>query len=165
MRLAALLCALLFMAFPVNAMQKTQQLFHIERSKNANIVRYDVNLGPDGKIDTKAPISGYWIMLAKGAGREELNSIEKRVYGFSVSEDKSKTFFLMKIKPFKDKGIKVYRLKNKYVAEMNVNGRPAYLFKVYINATDTKMFPKVNFIDLSGKDKKTGKDVCERIKE
>ena len=164
MRFASLFCALLFAAFPLNAAQ-SRQLFHIERNKNANIVRYDVNLDSKGNIDSKNPVSGYWIMLAKDARREELSSFEKRAYGFSVTQDKGKKLFIMKINPFKDRDIKVYRLKNKYLAEMNVNGKPAYLFKVYINAKDTLLLPKVKFIDLCGKDKKTGKDMCERIKK
>jgi len=38
-------------------------LFHIERSKNANIVQYDAQVAVDGRLFEKEPIVGYWIRL------------------------------------------------------------------------------------------------------
>jgi hypothetical protein len=135
----------------------------VERSKNVNVVHYDVNLAADGKIDPEKPVVVYWIMLAKDGHREGLNTIEKDVYGFKCTFDKSKTFYHMVMNIMKDREIKVYRQGKGYVAEININGKPAYLQKVFINSTETMLFPKVHFVDLFGKDKTTGKDVHERI--
>ena len=33
-----------------------QDLFRIERSKNANIIQYDAQVRPDGKLDRKKPV-------------------------------------------------------------------------------------------------------------
>jgi len=48
---------------------EARPLFRIERSKNANIVQYDVQLTPDGKIYSKEPVIAYWIRLAKDGNR------------------------------------------------------------------------------------------------
>jgi len=68
---------------PAAAQAKTQPLFIIERSKNANVVHYDARLDADGRLDPKEPVVAYWIMLAEDGRRENLNWIEKRkAYGF-----------------------------------------------------------------------------------
>src|ERR1039457_5763512 len=56
----------------------TQPLFIIERNKNANVVHYDAQLTTDGKLDPKGPVIAYWVLLAKGGRRQNLNWIEKK---------------------------------------------------------------------------------------
>jgi hypothetical protein len=63
---------------PAPAQKKTQPLFIIERSKNANVVHYDAQLTADGEIDPNEPVIAYWVMLATDGHREELNWIEKK---------------------------------------------------------------------------------------
>jgi len=57
---------------------ETRHIFKIERSKNANIVQYDVQLTPDGKIYSKEAVIAYWIRLAKDGKRKELSSTQTR---------------------------------------------------------------------------------------
>ena len=40
-----------------------QSLFRIERSKNANILQYDAQIGPDGKLNKKEPVIVYCVLL------------------------------------------------------------------------------------------------------
>jgi hypothetical protein len=42
-----------------------QPLFKIERSKNANIIQYDAQLGADGKLHAREPVVAYWLRLAE----------------------------------------------------------------------------------------------------
>jgi hypothetical protein len=44
--------------------------FTIQRRKNANVVQYDVQLSPEGKIDPEEPIIAHWVMLAED-GRKQ----------------------------------------------------------------------------------------------
>lgn len=162
MKYIVLLFILFFIPVSTYASQ-TAGLFVIERSKNANVVHYDVNIAAGGKIDPKEPVIAYWIMLAKDGHKEGLNSIEKNVYGFKCTLDKSKTFYHMIMNIMKDRGIKVYQQGEGYVAEIHIDGKPAYIEKVFINSTETMIFPKVHFVDLFGKDTTTGKNVHERI--
>ncbi len=162
MKYITLLFVLFFISVSAYASQ-TAGLFIIERSKNANVVHYDINKSADGKIDPEKPVIAYWIMLAQDGHREGLNSIERNVYGFKCTLDESKKFYRMVMNIMKDRQIKVYQQGDDYVAEINIDGQPAYLKKVFINSTETMFLPKVHFVDLFGIDKKTGKDVRERI--
>ena len=70
------------LAAPAAAQMKTQPLFIIERSKNANVVHYDARLTADGKLDLKAAAIAYWVLLSEEvAGR---NSAESKRKGFTV---------------------------------------------------------------------------------
>ena len=64
-------------------------LFHIERNKNANIIQYDAQVKPDGMLDSREPVVGYWIRLAEQGQVKELIWIEKKfAYGFTTKLNK-----------------------------------------------------------------------------
>jgi len=58
---------------PAPAQKKTQPLFIIERSKNANIVHYDAQLTASGKLDPNEPVIVYWVLL--GIFRRSLGEV------------------------------------------------------------------------------------------
>lgn len=157
------LLIMFFIAADILADQ-TQPLFIILRSKNTNEVHYDVNIGSDGKINSKMPVVAYWIMKAKDGQREKLGFFERRAYGFKCKYDKSKAVYRLVIKSFKKREIEVSGDKQGVKAEIIIDGKPAYLEKLFIDANNAKPFPKVKFIELYGKDTKTGKKAYEKIK-
>ena len=68
---------------------KRDALFHIERNKNANIVQYDAQVTPDGKLYSKEPVVGYWVRLAARGEIKELTWVQKTfAYGFKVKLNK-----------------------------------------------------------------------------
>jgi hypothetical protein len=146
------------------AQSKTPPLFLIERSKNANVVHYDAQLGPDGKLNPKEPVIAYWILLAKDGSREDLNWIEKKkAYGFEIKPGPSGAEFKMTVVSAPDRPITVKMAGNIPRAELAIDGHPAVLEKMYINATDGLTGPTVNYIELHGKDMKTGEKRSEKI--
>jgi hypothetical protein len=148
----------------VNALaDQVSPLFIIQRNKNVNEVHYDVNIGDDGKISSKKPVVAYWIMKAKSGQREKLGFFEKKAYGFECKYDKKKGIYRLVIKSFKKRAIEVSGDKQGVKAEIIIDGKPAYLEKLFINANNAKPFPKVSYIELYGKDKETGKKVYEKI--
>ena len=145
-------------AAPTAARKKTQSLFIIERSKNANVVHYDARLTSDGKLDPKEPVSAYWIMRAEDGRREELNWMEnEKGYGFDIKPDPSVNGYKMTLMAAPQQQIIVKKAGDAIRAEVAINGRPAVLEKIYINASDGLTGPKVHYIILYGKDLKTGK--------
>jgi hypothetical protein len=145
-------------AAPAAARKKTQSLFIIERSKNANVVHYDARLTSDGKLDTREPVSAYWIMRAEDGRREELNWMEKeKGYGFDIKPDPSVNGYKMTLMADPQQQITVKKSGNAIRAEVAINGQTAVLEKIYINASDGLTGPKVRYIMLYGKDLKTGK--------
>lgn len=140
------------------ARKKNRSLFIIERSKNANVVHYDAKVTSDGKLDPREPVSAYWIMRAEDGRREELNWMEnEKGYGFDIKPDPSVNGYKMTLMAAPQQQITVKQAGNAIRAEVVINGRPAVLKKIYINASDGLTGPKVSNIMLYGKDIKTGK--------
>lgn len=150
-------------AAPTEAREKTQSLFIIEHSKNANVVHYDARLTSDGKLDPREPVSAYWIMRAEDGRREPLNWMEKeKGYGFNIKPDASVNGYKMTLMAAPQEQITVKKAGNAIRAEVTVNGRPAVLEKIYINSSDSLTGPKVHYIMLYGKDLKTGGKLSQK---
>ena len=147
--------------------QSAQPLFVIEHSANKNKLYYEVRITKDSVIDMHNPLHAYWIMWEKdpsGATHEELTMVEKKMaYGFKVIQEPGKKAFKMNLVSFPERTIKVYLKNGKSVAEVPVNGQPAYLERIFINSRETLTLPKVNYMELIGKDKKTGEQRDEKV--
>ena len=155
---------LALLAVPAAAQIKTSPLFIIERSKNANVVHYDARLTADGKLDPKEPVIAYWVMVTKGGRREKLNWVEKKkAYGFTIKQDPSVNGFKMTLVAAPERQITVKKEKDAVRAEAAIDGRPAVLEKMYINASDGLTGPKVQYIEVYGKDLQTGEKRHEKM--
>jgi predicted small lipoprotein YifL len=151
-------------AAPTAAHKKTQLLFIIERSKNANVVHYEARLTTDGKLDPKEPVVAYWVLLAENGRREELSWIEKKkAYGFTIKPDPSVKGYKMNLVAAPERQITVKEEKDAVRAEAVIDGRPAVLEKMYINASDGLTGPKVHYIEVYGKDLQTGEKRREKM--
>ncbi|MGD0237823.1 MAG: DUF4833 domain-containing protein [Syntrophorhabdales bacterium] len=153
------------LAAPAAAAQiKTLTLFIIERNVNANVVHYDARLTADGKLDPKEPVIAYWVMLAKDGKRQKLNWIEKKkAYGFTIKPDPSVNGYKMTLVAAPERQITVKQEKDAVRAEAVIDGKPAVLEKMYINATEGVTGPKVHYIEVYGKDLQTGEERREKM--
>jgi hypothetical protein len=160
------LIALLALA-ALSLSQTTQPLFFIERSTNKNKVYYEARITREGAFDKQNPVHGYWILWAKdssGQTREELNLVEKNMaYGLKIQRRADKTAFTMTLAAFPQRGITVFIDSGKAVAQAVINGGLSRLEKIYISSRETKMLPKVNYVELFGVDPKTGERRYEKI--
>jgi hypothetical protein len=141
-----------------------QPLFIIERNKNANVVHYDAQLTADGKLNPKGPVIAYWVMLAKDGRRQNLNWIEKKTaYGINIKPDPSVNGYQMTIVAATQRSITVKQVGSAVRAEIVIDGRPAILEKMYINATEKLTGPTVHYLELYGKDVQTGEKRFEKV--
>ena len=114
----------------------TQPLFIIGRNKNANVVHYDARLTADGKLDPKGPVIAYWVMLAQDGKRKNLSWIEKKMaYGIKIKPDPSVNGYQMTIVAATQRSITVKKVGSAFRAEIVIDGRPAILEKMYIDAS------------------------------
>jgi predicted small lipoprotein YifL len=151
-------------AAPTAAQKKTQSLFIIERSKNANVVHYDARPTSDGKLDPKEPVIAYWVMRAEDGRREELSWMEKeKGYGFDIKPDPSVNGYNITLMAAPQQQITVKKAGDTIRAEMVIGGRQAVLEKIYINASDGLTGTKVHYVMLYGKDLKTGGKCLQKI--
>jgi hypothetical protein len=133
------------------------RLFTVERSTNANYVCYDANLTESGSIDPDHPISAYWIMAAQDGHREELTGLERRfAYGFSFQTDASGGLRLA-IQALKDQPIMVSLASGEAKAETEIQGHRVSLKKVFVQ-NGGGLFPRIDFIKLTGVDSASGAD-------
>ena len=142
----------------------SQPLFHIERSKNANIVQYDAQVATDGKLYKKEPVVGYWIRLNEQGQKQELNWIQRTfAFGFNVKLDKNREAALLNMKADVGEAIKIVREGGIYRATITIDGTPSYFEKMYIDATRDGMSLDVRYLELFGEDMMTGEARYEKL--
>jgi Domain of unknown function (DUF4833) len=138
-------------------------LFTIERSKNANVIRYDIRLTPERTPDPERPVIGYWLRMAEDGRKRPLKWIEKQLaYGFEARYDSQQDVIFMEMVADTERPIRVYRHDGLYRAETRIGGRPAFIHSIYVKSTETGLLPRVDFIDFHGIDVETGEPRHER---
>jgi hypothetical protein len=142
---------------------KAGHLFFIERSKNKNLVQYDIRLTENTDLPDSRPVNAYWIL--ENGRHEELNSIERKyAYGVVRQEKLDKDKFKVILAAFKGWEIIVERINDSFKAVISINGKESILQKIYIKSEETRAaFPRVLYVELFGRSKETGLPIKERI--
>jgi len=142
---------------------KVSHLFFIERSKNKNLVQYDVRHAENSDLPDIRPVNVYWIL--ENGRREELNTIERAyAYGIVRQEKLDENKVKVILAGFKGVEIIVERMNDSFKAMVSINGRESILEKIYIKSEEKRTgLPKVLYIDLFGRTKETGLPIKERI--
>jgi hypothetical protein len=143
--------------------EKFSHLFFIERSKNKNLVQYDIRLTEDRDLPNPSPIRVYWIL--ENGRREELNTIEREyAYGIAHQEKLDKDKFKVILAGLKGLEIIVERMNDSFKAMVPIDGRESILDRIYIKSEEKFTgLPKILYIDLFGRTKKMGLPIKERI--
>lgn len=141
-----------------------QNLFKIERNKNANIVQYDVQIGADGKLNNKKPVIVYWVRLAEQGQIEELGWLQRKfAFGFRTDFDQESDIAIIDMALKIKRPITVKRIQGDYQAIMAIDGKTSHLEKIYINASGKGFSTHVNFIELHGTDIESSEVTYERL--
>jgi membrane protein DedA with SNARE-associated domain len=142
---------------------KTGHLFFIERSKNKNVVQYDIRLTESRNLPDARPVDAYWIL--ENGRHEELNSIERNyAYGLVRQEKLDKDKFKVVLAAFKSWEIIVERINDSFKAVISINGIESILQKIYIKSEETRAaVPRVLYVELFGRTKEKGLPIKERI--
>ncbi len=148
-----------FALFP----SKNDHLFFVERSKNKNLVQYDVRLTENNDIVDSDPVSVYWV-LENGMQRD-LNLIQRRfAYGIDsyekLEKNKVRVFFVA----LKNREVVVEKTEGSFRAITAINGKPSILERIYVESKEGWTgLPRVLYVDLFGRTKETGLSINERI--
>ena len=142
---------------------KTGHLFFIERSKNRNVVQYDIRLTENKDLSERRPIIAYWIL--EDGRREELNSIEREyAYGIVRQEKLNNEKLRVILAAFRGWEIIVERINNTFKPVISINGIESILQKIYIKSEETRAaVPRVLYVELFGRTKEKGLPIRERI--
>ncbi len=149
--------------FPVPRQTK-ERLFYIQRTLNRNTIVYDANFDSDGNLNSRNPVNVYWIRYEEGGGTMPLRLYEKELaFGVDVTP-KNKGEFEIKIAAFKGRLVRLKQLAPfSAKAYVFINEQVAELEHIFVKANGYKVFSKVLYLELFGKDKKAGQAVYERI--
>ena len=141
-----------------------ESLFHIERSKNANIVQYDAQVGPDNKLHPRQPVLGYWVRLAEQGQVKEFSWIQKTfAYGFNVRLDPERESAELNMVADIARKISVRRDGDAFKAFVLIDGEPARLERIYVQSSGKGLATKVHFMDLFGTRVTDGTECRERV--
>ena len=139
-------------------------LFHIERNKNANIIQYDAQLGPDGKLQARKPVLAYWVRLAEQGQVKELSWIQRKfAYGFSTKLNKSENSVTLDMTLNIGRTLLVRQEGGDYRAIADINGVESYIDKIFIHATGKGISTRVSYIELYGKAVNNREEQYERF--
>lgn len=140
------------------------ELFRIERSKNANVIVYELQRGPGGEVDRAQPVRASWIMLASHGEREDLNLLERTMaYGFEVADAAPRPGWILRLKAEKKRPISVREVEGCLYAMAVIGGSEGALKRIYVKADDRTLIPTVAWVDVFGVDPATGAARHERI--
>src|SRR5262245_58497257 len=120
--LLGLALALLFQRKRALARSRTQTLFVIARSSNANVLHYDVRI-IGGKLDLDEPLLAYWVMHAEDGRRESLTFMERELaYGFRITSRITNDGFRVVLKAFEQRVVVVRKNAGDYRAHVHIDG-------------------------------------------
>src|SRR3989304_2840589 len=111
------LLLVIFSSFPQSILavsgDKVSHLFFIERSKNKNLVQYDIRHAENSNLPDIKPVNVYWIL--ENGRREELNPIEREyAYGIVRQEKLDENKFKVILAGLKELEIIVERGKKSF---------------------------------------------------
>jgi uncharacterized membrane protein len=148
----------------VAAERERQSLFKIERSKNANIIQYDAQIGANGKLYKNEPVIGYWVRLADQGQVKELNWIQRKfAFGFDAKYHQSIDSVTIKMVADIGQPIEVRHLNGKYRAIVKLDGKLSELDKIFIQSHGSGMSVTVDYVEVFGNDLKTGDKTYDKI--
>jgi phosphatidylinositol phosphate synthase len=142
-----------------------QQLFYLQRTENTNTVVYELN-EPNGNLDTDNPIHIFWIMYAKQKQQQELTEVEKKfAYGIKIKPANKEQYEFTLVAYPKINLQLTKNAKQKYGVYTSLNGQSIILHRVYIKVKETEfaLKPTVEYVELSGTDVISGKEITKRI--
>lgn len=142
---------------------EVQRLFSIERSKNQNVVRYDLRLAKSGFYDARNPLDVYWLMLAEDGRREELSLLEQQAYGYELLPHATPSELGVRLVAVKERPLMVRGGGGSYRAELPIQGVPAQLERIFVATREGPIFPTVLYIELRGRSLRDGRPLLERI--
>lgn len=141
------------------------QLFYLQRDPDENTVIYQLNL-KNGILDNKDPISIFWIRYAEDGEVKSLSLLQKNLaYGIKSRQIEKEVYELKLVSYPK---MPLYLIKNstdnQYYVYAKLKEKQIVLNKVFVRIDGGSFYkPNVVYIELKGKEEKTGKNLTHRI--
>lgn len=151
--------------FPVPK-QDPNMLFYLQRQPNTNTIIVQLNVMPNGQVNTDDPVNVFWRRFQEDGQKEKLNFVQKEfAYGVHVKKVGDGLYDLnfvsykkMKFRLERDKG-NVWR-----VYSTLKNGDKVILRRIYLHVHGGTFWkPHVDYVELKGAQPSTLSEVRERF--
>ena len=145
------------------------RLFYIQRTGNTNTIVYDANVSEGKNFQSDKPINIYWIRYADGGGTAGLNYLQRTfAYGVKCEKVSDSNEYEFHIVSYSKKKLRLaFDAEGKPYALLEINGKKMALQKVFVKIQKSTTFtltPKVEYVELHGKDPQSGTAMYEKFK-
>jgi hypothetical protein len=154
---------LILLLLPLRAWSNDVHLFAIQRSKNDNEVHYRLHVNDHCQIASDKPVEAIWQLLEESPKKTEpLTDLEHMAYG-AVRQKVTENWvsfhlgLFEHLRPLETRRVKATAMYDPHTAQCTskvhteINGQWAALERVYVQAEERLLRPKVLYIDLFGK--------------
>jgi len=139
-------------------------LFVIERSKNANIVVYDANLGPEGDFVSSKPVIVYWLLDGDRDRRQKLTRMEQdHAYGVVATPGNASGTYAMAFKALRKRHLTARMLNGCPVVTTSIGGQEGILRRLFVQSKEGAKLPKVEYVEIFGETVDTGAPLYEKF--
>jgi Domain of unknown function (DUF4833) len=154
---------LTLLLLPLPGWSKDLNLFVIQRSKNANEVQYRLHVDDHCRIVSEKPVEVFWKLLAESPEKTEpLTDLEHIAYGAAhqhVAENwvSFRLRSLEHYRPLEQRSVKATAIYDPHtsacapIVHTEINTQWAALERIYVQAEERLVRPKVRYIDVFGK--------------
>ena len=141
-------------------MKADEELFHVRRNLNRNIIVYEARIEND-QLTSDDPIHVYWRNLEHNpVTTNELNFIQRKLaYGYHVIEQQADKA-VVRLKAYKKRPVTVCRHEGRWVAITTINGQTCILTEIYAHCPTRT---SCDYLELHGKRLNGGKSEVERV--
>jgi hypothetical protein len=154
---------LTLLLLPLSGWSKDLNLFVIQRSKNTNEVQYQLHVNDRCQIVSDHPVGAFWHLREVSPEKTEpLSDLEHMAYGVTnqqVAENRV-SFDLGVLEHFRALEQRSITATVRYdphtatctpIVQTTINGQVAALERIYVQADERPVRPKVRYIDVFGK--------------
>ncbi len=145
---------------------KTNELlFYIQRNHNANTIVYEANFNENGILIDEEPVLVSWIRYDEEGQRKKLTYIQRiYAYGIECKKDISdNSQFILELVAHEDKKLWLVQSEpEKADVYTFINNRYSLLDHLFIQADNSGIWPKVEYIELFGTDTLTREATYEK---
>ena len=129
-----------------------ESVFHVDRNKNRNQVHYGVHVDDRCRPEGTEPVYNYWLRLEKDPPVvEPLRLLQQAAYGFQKQRIETDGRIEIRLRALPDRQIviRVLAVGGTCKAEpfITIDGRQAYLEKVFVFADEGFFVPTVRYIE------------------
>lgn len=170
-----LLFFLCFLAFGISAQESyptppdgKNRLFYIQRTGNTNTIIYDANVSGDKTFKDSEPVNIYWLRYAEGGSAQGLTYLQRTfAYGVKCQKVSGTNEYEFNLVCYSKKKLRLaFDAEGKPYALIEVNGKKMKLSRIFVKIDKSTTFtltPKVEYVELWGKDLSTGAAVYEKF--